>query len=407
MAWIARFRAFRSLTFVMVAILTGCSEAPHQSSSQSANPMFVDPESVDFSENPELLTRILDSPHGYLRFINVQFSQEVCRTYAETLAPYPDFNLHGDAHVEQYAVTDLGRGLTDFDDSSLGPSLVDISRFGVSLTLAAEMNGWESEDHRFIDRFLVGYRDALGDPRISAPKPVVASRLQQDFKYDREEYFRWIDEIAKPIPEHEERGLMEALGVYVEDIRARRPDLDERFFEVQRVGSLKLGIGSALDRKYLVQIRGESGGLDDDVVLELKAVRDLTGIECVSTGQSDDPYRILMGQSIAYQPYRLLGYVRFDEDTFWVHAWVDNYEELSIRRDLESPEELAEVAYDVGVQLGHGHPNQLRPPLDTQLRREQLRLLTRDSVAIRRTTRKLADQVRDAWEEFGLRHRAK
>ena len=369
--------------------------------------MFVDPDSVDFSQNPELLARIIDSPHGFLRFINIQFSQEVCRIYGDTLAPYPDFNLHGDAHIEQYAVTDLGRGLTDFDDSSLGPSLVDISRFTVSLALAAEMNGWESEYDRVFGSFLAGYRDALGDPQASALEPAVASRLNQDFEFDREEYFRWIDEIAKPIPEHEERGLMEALGLYVEDVRARRPDLDPRFFEVQRVGSLNLGIGSALDRKYLVQIRGESGRLDDDVVLELKTVRDLTGIECVSTGQSDDPYRILMGQSIAYQPYRLLGYVRFDGDTFWVHAWVDNYEEVSIRSDFRSPEELSEVAYDVGVQLGHGHPNQLRPPLDTQLRREQLRLLTRDEVAIRQTTRKLADQVREAWEDFVSRTRPK
>jgi hypothetical protein len=362
--------------------------------------MFVDPESVDFSENPELLARIMDSPHGYLRFINIQFSQEVCRIYGETLAPYPDFNLHGDAHIEQYAVTDLGRGLTDFDDSSLGPSLVDISRFSVSLTLAAEMNGWDSEYDRFFDSFLAGYRDALGDPQTLALEPAVASRLAQEFDFDREEYFRWIDEIAMPIPAREERSLLEALGLYVEDVRARRADLDPGFFEVQRVGSLKLGIGSALDRKYLIQIRGETERLDDDVVLELKTVRDLTGIGCVSTGQSDDPYRILMGQSIAYQPYSLLGYVRFDGDTFWVHAWVDNYEELSIGSDFRSPEELSEVAYDVGVQLGHGHPNQLSPPLDIQLRREQLRLLTRDEAVIRQTTRKLADQVRQAWEDF-------
>jgi hypothetical protein len=135
-------------------------------------------------------------------------------------------------------------------------------------------------------------------------------------------------------------------------------------------------------------------------VLELKTVRDLTGIECVSVGQSDDPYRILMGQSIAYQPYNLLGYVRFDGDTFWIHAWVDNYDEVSIAEGFQTPDELAEVAYDVGVQLGRGHPNQLHPPLDTQLRREQLRLLDRDEELIRETTRKLTAQVREAWQMF-------
>ena len=40
---------------------------------------------------------------------------------------------------------------------------------------------------------------------------------------------------------------------------------------------------------------------------------------------------------------------------FWTHAWVANYHELKVKGSLESPEELAEVAYDVGVQLGLGH----------------------------------------------------
>ncbi|MEJ2086574.1 MAG: DUF2252 family protein, partial [Acidobacteriota bacterium] len=328
-------------------------------SAEQENPLLVDRGSLDFSQNPLLLQRILSSPHGYFRFINILFSQEVCRAFAEVLAPYPDFNLHGDAHLEQYAVTDLGRGLTDFDDSTLGPSLIDLTRFSVSLRLAAQANGWESRADEFFDSFLDGYQDALSDPQTVASEPGVVARLREDFSYDRDRYFEWIGEIATPIPNSEQQALLSALEVYIEDVRARRPNLGPNYFDVVRVGSLKLGIGSAMDRKYLIQIRGETAEIADDVVLELKTVRNLTGIDCVSTGQTDDPYRILMGQSIAYQPYRLLGYVRFDGSTFWIHAWVDNYRELSVVGDLETPEELIEVARDVGVQLGRGHPNQL------------------------------------------------
>ena len=389
-----------ALTILAAAFALSCTTGPSPPTKDDSNPLYVDPASVDFSENPELLSRVLSSPHGYLRFINIPFSQEVCRVYGEALAPYPDFNLHGDAHIEQYAVTDLGRGLTDFDDSSLGPALVDLSRFGVSLALAVEANGWESSYEGFLDSFFNGYREALSDPQEVPAEPAVAARLQLGFEDDREKYFKWIDAIAEPIPAVEQERLLEALELYIGDIRARRPELAPNYFEVVRVGSLKLGIGSALDRKYLVQIRGYSDELTDDVVLELKTVRDLTGIDCVSVGQSDDPYRILMGQSIAYQPYRLLGYVRMNGDTFWIHKWVDNYVEVSIVDDFQTPDELAEVAYDVGVQLGRGHPNQLHPPLDSQLKREQLRLLDRDEELIREITRNLTTRVREAWQMF-------
>ena len=370
-------------------------------SADQENSLLLDKTSLDFSQNPLLLQRILSSPHGYFRFINIPFSQEVCRAFEEVLPPYPDFNLHGDAHLEQYAVTDLGRGLTDFDDSTLGPSLIDITRFAVSLRLAAEANGWESKAEEFFDGFLEGYLDALTDPQTVASEPAVVARLREDFNYDRERYFNWIGEIAKPIPRSEQQALLEALELYVEDVRARRPELGPNYFDVERIGRLKLGIGSAMDRKYLVQIRGETADISDDVVLELKTVRNLTGIDCVSTGQTDDPYRILIGQSIAYQPYELLGYVRFDGSTFWIHAWVDNYRELSVVGDLRTPDELMEVARDVGVQLGRGHPNQLREPLDLQLRREQVRLLARDRELIRSTSRRLAAQVQEAWRHFG------
>ena len=385
---------------VILLIVASCGDTKPRDSSTPPDPLYVDPATVDFSENPQLLERIRSSPHGYLRFINIPFSQEVCDLYAEALASYPDFNLHGDAHIEQYAVTDLGRGLTDFDDSSLGPALVDLSRFAVSLELAARAHGWSDEGERLFERFLEGYVAALADPESVAPEPTVATRLASRFEFDREKYFQWIDEIAKPIPAAQRQGLLAALEIYVEDVQARRTDLESSFFEVVKIGSLKLGIGSALDRKYLIQIRGATDSVEDDVVLELKTVRDLSGIDCISTGQSDDPYRILMGQSIAYQPYRLLGYLRFDGDTFWIHAWVDNYEELSIDEDLQKVEELAEVAFDVGVQLGRGHPNQLDPPLDVQLRREQVRLLERDRSLIRTTTRDLAARVTRAWALF-------
>ena len=386
-------RRIAALGLISGMLVLGCT--------QSEDPLYVDPAEQDFSENPELLERILDSPHGYLRFINIPFSQEVCRRFGDSLDGVPHFNLHGDAHVEQYAVTDLGRGLTDFDDSSTGPAVIDLIRLAVSLRLASQMRGWDARADEILDRVIQGYREALEDPETIAPTPTVAERLTAGFEYDREKYFEWVDSIIEPVPPEEAAALTVALGPYVEVMVAESSDLEPRFFEVVSLGVLRLGIGSALDRKYLVRIRGHSDHQEDDLMLELKQVRDLTGIDCISVGPGTDPFRILVGQSrIAYQPYRLLGYVRFQGLTFWIHAWVDNYVEASIRETFQSPEELAEVAYDIGVQLGRGHPNQIASPLDLQLRREQLRLLERDEERIKATTKNLALEVTEAWQRF-------
>lgn len=385
---------------VLLLAVGGCSESRRWSVAD-AGPLWVDPQAQDFSENPELLERILASPHGYLRFINLEFSAETCRLFEDTFDEVPIFNLHGDAHVEQYAVTDLGRGLTDFDDSSTGPAIVDLMRLAVSLRLAAAANGWEEQADDIIYRLLEGYSMALVDPEVEAPLPQVVRRLSAEFDFDRNKYFEWVESIVQPVPEAEAEALVEAMQPYVEAMIVEHPEVGPGYFDVVGVGYLRLGIGSALDRKYLVRVQGNSPDPGDDLVLELKQVRDLTGIDCISVARRIDPQRILRGQArIAYQPYRFLGYVRFDGLTFWIHAWVDNYVESSVETTFQSPLELAEVAFDIGVQLGRGHPKLTESQLDFQLRNEQLTALERDQERIIEVSKILTAEVVRAWEEF-------
>ena len=393
-------RALQRITLASAlagALLAGCRGEPEAVD----NPLYVDPATHDFSDNPDLLKRILGSPHGYFRFINIAFSSEVCRRFGGSVKGTPPFNLHGDAHMEQYAVTDLGRGLTDFDDSSTGPAVVDLLRFGVSLELACRERGCSDEVDRIYEEFLRGYEAALDDPLTEAPEPSVVKRLRQGFSFDREAYFEWIASVMEPMPAAEKQALAEAMTPYVEAMLAQDPSLGPRYFEVIDMGYLRSGIGSALDLKFLVRIRGAGDEPLDDRVLEVKQVRELGEIGCIAVSRGSDPFRILVGQSrIAYKPYGLLGYLRMNDLTIWIHAWVKNYQELEIDGELASADELAEVAYDVGVQLGRGHPNQIGAPLDLQLRREQMRILKRDRDLIMGERHELAELATDAWRRF-------
>jgi hypothetical protein len=366
----------------------------------TADMLFVAPSSYDFSENPPLLERIESGPHGYFRFINIAFSRTVCERFASAYRGVPPVNLHGDAHLEQYAVTDLGRGLTDFDDSSKGPAVLDLLRFGVSLHLTLRMYAPETPCRPYFRRFLEGYRAALEDPEVEAPEPTWVESIRSDFERDRDEYFAWIDEVMKPIPEPEAEALEAALDDYVTAMLRKHPELEAAFFDVEQVGALEMGIGSALDEKYLLRVRGPTDAPNDDVVLEVKEVRSLDGIPCIEGAKGSDPFRILLAQArLAYKPYAYLGYIDFRGRKFWIHSWVDNYQELQRENLARNPEALREVVYDVGVQLGRGHPK-IAGEFEMQLRQAQLKALDENEDALLEAVQTLSDATVQAWLRF-------
>lgn len=396
----------KRLFFTLLCLLGVCYfliniKCNRSNKNSNNNPLFVEPSAQDFSQNPELLDRILSSPHGYLRFINIPFSNEVCHRFKNSLVNSPALNLHGDAHLEQYAVTDLGRGLTDYDDSSTGPGILDLLRFGVSLKLACIIRGWEEYDNNLYDQFLLGYRNALEDVEIVAPEPVIVKRIKAEFTVDRKKYFQWIESIMEPMPKQERDSVVTAMQSYVEIQLSEEPGLNSNFFDIVKMGHLYMGIGSALDLKYLIRVHGKTDDPMDDVVLEIKQIRNLSDIDCIQAGEVYDPYRIIRGQArIAYQPFHYLGYFHFRNMNFWVHSWVDNYKEVSITETFLSPDELAEVAYDIGIQLGKGHVKYVADPFSLQLRRDLIRLLVSNEDRIKQEREELTNLAVQAWEDF-------
>jgi Uncharacterized protein conserved in bacteria (DUF2252) len=343
-----------------------------------------------------LRARLLGSPHAYFRFTNADFSRAVCHLFENVMATQPAVTLHGDAHVEQYAVTDLGRGLTDFDDSSQGPAAMDLVRFGVSLRLAAEERGWPGAGEASYAAFLRGYRATLENPTTEAPEPALVARVRRGFNQDRMACLArneaLIDKLEEGSPPADESTMAQAVRTL-----AANSNLPESFFRKKRGGALRMGIGSALNEKYLVRVEGPTDTDDDDVLLEVKQIREPTGVDCVRS--TPGPSRIFVGQArIAYEPFRFPGVFHVGAKTFWIHAWPDNYAELDIHRTLDSPRDLEEIAYDVGVQLGRGHPGGLAEEPAAKLRRAVLRSLP--EAQLEEAVRELFLETVAAWERF-------
>ncbi len=378
-------------------LVAGCAPAVSRIETRLP-PLDVDAERPEILAHASLRARLRATPHGFFRFVNAAFTQEVCRRFASLDKPQPTVTLHGDCHVEQYAVTELGRGLTDFDDSVDGPAYVDIVRFGVSLHLAARQRGWARDADWIFDGFRQGYRRALVDPRAEAPLPAVSKRISESFMPDRTSSLARAEALMEGL-EDRSPEMEEVRGQMVLDQVARDAGLPAHWFRVKKMGLLRLGVGSALSAKYLVRIEGPSRSDEDDVMIEAKELVDRESLSCLQV--TPGPSRILAGDArLAYQPFRFPGVLHFGSKTFWLHAWTDNYQELSVQTSLRTPGELREVAYDVGVQLGRGHPRRLEGEAATRLRLDILRTLPEGR--IRREIDALTDETMRAWRRFVL-----
>ena len=381
------------------------SEKVHSAELPTPN-LTVSSDAYDFAQNPKLLDRILAEPHGYFRFINRAFSRAVCARFRESVSSIPVVNLHGDAHLEQYAITDEGRGLMDFDRTTRGIAFLDQVHFGVSVHLACRANGWTEHAEAVVQEFFRGYYAALENPNLLPPVPKLVTRIREGFSHDRTRVLARAESFMEPM----ERALDEidqAMQEYVRQMRKQHPEMTSSFFSIKNIGRLRLGIGSALDEKYLMRIEGATLAAGDDLILEAKEIRDLDPVECIEV-TSAEPERILTGQArLAYQPLKYIGFFAMQPlgglsrtKTFLVFAWDDDYEELSITASFQSLEDLGGISYDVGVQLGLGHPKGMQDPDEATLRRALSRVTKEWEDDLHRTIRELTLQTVMAWQQF-------
>jgi len=359
--------------------------------------LAVDPRDQRFVGRQDLVSKLSATPHGYFRFVNAGFAAETCRLFSDVVDQMPEVNLHGDAHIEQYTVTNLGRGLSDFDDCTRGKAVIDLVRLGSSILIAAREKGWSREESRFVDAFLRGYRDGLRGERMDLPTPELVTRARASFKWDHARALRqaheWIGQA--PLPND---AFADGVGRFVELVGFGR-ELAKDTFAVKRIGALTIGVGSALDEKYLILFEGPSAAPEDDMIVEAKQIRDLAGNPCVRTDVGAS--RVLDGQRlIAYEPFAYAAVVPHGGKYFWMHDWTDDYQEASIATEIRTPKDLRQIAFDAGVQMGRAHPKRPDGGLDKDRRKAGLQSLESLEPRVRTAMRAMAGRTDAAWRQF-------
>jgi len=310
---------------------------------------------------PDLQARLASDAYVYFRFINVPWERAACEQFRDVLPSLPPVHLHGDPHLEQYAFTATGRGLDDFDDSSTGPFVLDLTRFVASVRLALRARGWNDAAPRAIDAFFEGYRAALVDAAPLPPEPTAIARLRASRPRSPEAFLAWAESLMLPLDPAYGPWLPHLAETVDALARRARPGLPAGYFRIKKAGRLTMGVGSALTTKALLRFEGPTSREDDDVVVEAKHASDLRGVPCLTVAPSP-AFRVVTGaEHIGRLQHEWLMVLprldparRTEPESWWLRSWDATYREVDIA-DYVSAEELVEVARDVGWQLGRGH----------------------------------------------------
>ncbi len=363
----------------------------------------------------EVIDRVRADPVAYFRFVNRPWIARVCDLFADDIRELPIVRLHGDAHVEQFTVTAHAWGLDDFDDSARGPALIDIVRFLGSVELIARQRGWMGERDWLFDRFLAGYRKGLREPQFRPPRPMIVDRLRVGSQRGRPEFLRWGETLMAPMADGPFKAVVGGVAAIAQVVHAQRPDLRPGYFTVVNAGWLRMGVGSATGPKILIRIQGPSAAPEDDELVEAKQVQSLQGLRCLQVPASPHvAHRVIAGTLqlgrlrhnvlVAGPPLVIPEVAAEGQELrdWWIRSWDLSYRELRIG-DLRSPRDLADIAYDVGVQLGAGSLKELSESERNSERQRELASLARIERRVRSRTSELVTELLAGWTEFSPR----
>jgi len=400
-----RGRRFTCVLALISIALMGAARDP--------GPIRAEPKTLELA-TPELIERLRADPYDYFRFVNRSWIARVCDDFSSDLEGLPVVRLHGDAHVEQFALTQDAWGLDDFDDSARGPAVVDIVRFLGSIDLVTRRRAWEKDRNTLFDRFVEGYKRGLTDPHYLPPPPDIVGRLRAQAPATRAALLAWGESKMQPLGDTSMKAVVAGIEAVARVILRERPDLTPEYFRVVRAGSVKMGVGSAVIPKIMVRVRGPSDDPADDELLESKKIGDLSGLSCLKTPTVQPTLRIIDGSKqlgrlkhniMAAGPELIIPEVMATGERlqdWWIRSMDPSYREVRLT-ELQSVRDLAAISYDAGVQLGSGRLQDKTVPLSGYDRQRLSAVVAKLEKRYRQEATKLVDDLLHGWREFGAR----
>ncbi len=353
--------------------------------------------------SPALLEKVQASSFRYFRLLARQFAARTCFAFNDLRWRLPAVAVHGDAHIEQFVVTERSYGLEDFDLAGLGPAVVDLVRYAASIHVACRNADWACNGDEAVNAYFDAYRAALDHP-VDRVQPAIVERLRASVPQDQHGWLKWAEALMQPLPNDDDQTLKRGWERFVRLMRETSPERPEAFYRIVRAGRVDIGVGSALETKTLIRIDGPTDAPDDDLFLEARITATPSGFECVSRPATGGSLHVLMyGALLGPRLPDVFGFLPREglreAPEWWIQSWDRGYRELSIG-DLRSQTELNTLAVDAAVQLAGHFWTKFPEPLRGHQRFAQLRAFEMSHDRARQLAREFADETAAEWERF-------
>ncbi|MEJ7597042.1 MAG: DUF2252 family protein [Kofleriaceae bacterium] len=348
----------------------------------------------------DLIAKLVQSRFRYFRMLAEPFEVRTCDAFQQANRSLPVTAVHGDAHVEQFVVTAKTFGLEDFDHSGFGPAVVDLVRYAASLHVACSDVAWPCNGDAAVATFLDAYRASLAT-QPSAGELAVVQRLRAKAPASRARWLAWVDTRMIPLEPGVERSIRLRWAAFADESLELHPERPRSTYDVIRVGSLSMGVGSALEHKVLLRVAGPSSEPADDLVIEARDTAVPHARGCVWRGTYGESTILMFISILGRRMPEVYGFAALlgDSTRFWLQSWDAGYVELSMR-DVTSQSALEELAVDAARQLGGQLWTEFPEEFRRYQRHAQLRALRSTSAQIAKLSKQLARESNQAWERF-------
>ena len=349
-----------------------------------------------------MLGELTSSAYRYFRLFGPQTAARTCFALRDVRWYLPVVAVHGDAHVEQFTVTNETYGLEDYDHAGFGPAAVDLVRYAASLHLACREVSWPCRPDDLVDVYFRAYRASLERaPERSVPR--VVERLRRKTSREASAWIVWAESLMRPLPASEEKECRAGWSRFALQQTEVRPDRPPAFYDVMRMGGLEMGVGSALEKKVLLRVRGPTDAPSDDLILESRTPGSPTDRACVwRPKHGTSLYTLMFMALLGPRMPEVYGFMRFEDvakPELWVQSWDPGYRELSIS-DIENQPEFEELAVDAARQLAGHFWTKFPEALRAHQRNAQLAAFDLVEKRARALAKELAAEVVVSWERF-------
>ena len=352
--------------------------------------------------SPKLLDKLDRSAYAYFRALARPFELRTCARFRDVRWHLPVVAIHGDSHVEQFVVTPTTAGLEDFDQAGYGPAVVDLVRYAASVHLTCRGVTWSCDADRVVSAYFRAYRASLDQPpeRLSL---AVTARIRRETPAAAEPWIAWAEGLLLPLSSEDEERVRRGWAAFRRLEAEVHPERSSAYYDIVRVGSLQMGVGSALETKLLFRLRGPTDLPGDDLIVEARTSVPPTGNECASRPLHGGALQALMFMTLlGTRMPEVYGFASLGTETapeFWVQSWVAGYHELSIK-DLRSEAELVELAEDAARQLAGHFWTRFPEALRAVQRQAQLKAFDLTAARATAMAREFADETLRQWERF-------